>query len=52
MQANGATTELHAFVYYGSEEGLTTRYPTRLPAPLCTAVAAGDFNGDGRMAST
>ena len=49
MEANGATTELHAFVYYGSEEGLTTRYHTRLPAPLCTGVAAGDFNGDGRM---
>lgn len=48
MEANGATNELHSFIYYGSEEGLTPKYHLRLPAPNCTDVAAGDFNGDGR----
>ena len=48
MEYNGATTELHAFIYYGSSDGLAERYCLRLPAPHCQAVAAGDFDGDGR----
>lgn len=49
MEKNGATSELNAFVYYGSEEGLTPKFHTRLPAPFCQSVAIGDFNGDGHL---
>jgi len=48
MEYNGATSELHAFIYYGSPEGLSERYCVQVPAPRCTSIAAGDFNGDGR----
>lgn len=49
METNGARDELNAFIYYGSPEGLTERYHVEIPAPKCSSVAAGDFNGDGRM---
>ena len=50
MQNSGiqAHNDLNAYIYYGSPEGLTERYRLELPAPNCTAVAVGDFNGDGR----
>jgi hypothetical protein len=40
--------DLNAFLYYGSPDGLSERRQQRLPAPACTSVAVGDFNGDGR----
>jgi len=46
---DGISLELRTMVYYGSPEGLTEKFHTALPAPRCTAVAAGDFNGDGRV---
>ncbi len=46
---DGLATDLNAFIYYGSPQGLTENYHTEIPAPGCTAVAAGDFNGDGRI---
>ena len=45
---NGVGLYMNAFVYYGSPEGWSERRHQRLPAPVCTSVAAGDFNGDGR----
>ena len=48
MLSNGQRSDLNAFVYYGSPDGLTERRQQLLPAPVCTSVAAGDFNGDGR----
>ena len=47
-QNDGVHTDLMAFVYYGSPEGLGERYKLELPAPNSRAVAIGDFNGDGR----
>jgi len=47
-QANGATRLVNALLYYGSEDGWTTKFHTRIPAPRATDVAAGDFNGDGK----
>ena len=46
---DGLATDLNAMVYYGSPDGLTESYHIELPAPRCTAVAAGDFDGDGRV---
>ena len=48
MEYNGVRADLNAFIYYGSPDGLTERYHTEVPAPRCTSVAVGDFNGDGR----
>ena len=48
MLTNGQRSDLNAFVYYGSPDGLSERRQQLLPAPVCTSVAAGDFNGDGR----
>jgi hypothetical protein len=48
MWYNGIRTELNAFIYYGSPEGFSERFQQQVPAPSCTAVAMGDFNGDGR----
>ena len=45
---NGIGHHMNAFIYYGGSEGWSERRHQRLPAPVCTAVAAGDFNGDGR----
>ena len=42
------TVGLNSFVYFGSADGWGERLHQRLPTPNCTAVAAGDFNGDGR----
>ena len=48
MTSNGARGDLNAYVYYGSADGYSERRHMLLPAPWCTSVAAGDFNGDGR----
>lgn len=48
-QCNGTHSDITAYVYYGSPEGLTERYKLELPAPDSRGVAIGDFNGDGRM---
>lgn len=47
-QHNGTHSDVTAYVYYASDEGLTERYKIELPAPNCRAAAIGDFNGDGR----
>ncbi|MFC1526343.1 FG-GAP repeat domain-containing protein [Candidatus Latescibacterota bacterium] len=48
MFYNGIRRELNAFIYYGSPEGWSERRTQRLPAPLTTSVAVGDFGGSGR----
>ena len=48
MYYNGARKDLNACIHYGSPAGLTEARRQLLPAPECTAVAAGDFDGDGR----
>ena len=48
MQFNGIHNDLRAYIYYGSERGLSERYKFELPSPSTTDVAIGDFNGDGR----
>ena len=48
MALNGTRQDLNAFIYYGSPEGWSERRQQIIPAPLCLATAAGDFNGDGR----
>jgi hypothetical protein len=46
-KTNGVTTAgLNAIVYFGSFEGLSERFQAKLPAPSCSAIAVGDFNGD------
>ncbi len=46
---NGIRRDLSSSVYFGSPDGWCERYTQRLPAPFTTSVAAGDFNGDGRL---
>ena len=48
MWYNGIQSELNAFIYYGSPDGWSERRQQQLPAPSCTSVTAGDFNGHGR----
>ncbi|MAE65719.1 MAG: hypothetical protein CMJ18_15730 [Phycisphaeraceae bacterium] len=43
------TTDLNAIIYWGGPGGWGEHRLTKLPAPLCTAVATGDFDGDGRI---
>lgn len=45
---NGVAKELNVTIYFGGPEGWCERYSHQLPAPHCTSVAAGDFNGDGK----
>ena len=47
-QNDGATPEVCAQIYPGSMEGITGKYLFELPVPDGRAVAAGDFNGDGK----
>ena len=47
-QYNGVCNEVHAQIYYGSEEGWSNKYAMQLWAPSCKDVVIGDFNGDGR----
>ncbi len=48
MFYNGIRRDLNAYLYYGGPDGLGERQIQYLPAPCCTSVAAGDFDGDGR----
>ena len=48
MWQNGIRNDLNAIIYYGAPAGLSESRQQQLPAPLCSAVAAADFNGDGR----
>lgn len=47
-QNNGTHTDVPAFVYYGSDDGISLRYRIELPASNATDVAAGDFSGRGK----
>ncbi|MBP1988565.1 FG-GAP-like repeat-containing protein [Paenibacillus eucommiae] len=47
-QYDGVSNEVYAQIYYGSEEGLSSKYRLQLWAPACKDVEIGDFNGDGR----
>jgi hypothetical protein len=50
MIYDGSTiTDLNAIIYYGGPGGWGESRHQRIPAPFCTAVAAGDFNGNGRV---
>jgi hypothetical protein len=46
---DGVGFETNATIYYGSDRGWGEHAVQYLPASLCGAVAAGDFNGDGRV---
>ncbi len=48
MWQNGIRQDLNAILYYGAPDGLSESRQQQLPAPLCSSVAAADFNGDGR----
>ncbi|MCY3772964.1 MAG: VCBS repeat-containing protein [Gemmatimonadetes bacterium] len=48
MFYNGIRRDLNAYLYYGGPDGLGERRVQYLPAPYCTSVAAGDFDGDGK----
>ena len=48
MLSNGSHPKLNSFIYYGSADGFSERRRRLLPAPMCTSVAVGDFNGDGK----
>ena len=45
---NGIGHYMNAIIYYGGPDGWSEGRRQLLPAPVCTSVAAGDFNGDGR----
>ncbi|MCC6681450.1 MAG: VCBS repeat-containing protein [Phycisphaeraceae bacterium] len=49
MEKSGMPSLLNAFLYYGSPGGLSERSLLHLPAHQCTASAAGDFDGDGKL---
>ncbi|NSW57886.1 MAG: VCBS repeat-containing protein [Armatimonadetes bacterium] len=49
MRYNGTRTDLNALIYYGGPDGLSRQRCVSLPAPTASSIAAGDFNGDGRM---
>lgn len=46
-QHNGTHSDVTAFIYYGSSEGLSEKQRMELPVPNSIGVCAGDFNGDG-----
>jgi len=48
MWHDGIRADLNARIYYGSPQGWSERAQQQLPAPLCSSVAVGDFDGDGR----
>jgi len=50
MAHNGIRPDSNARIYFGTTaDGWSERYQQQLPAPMCSAVAAGDFDGDGRV---
>ncbi|HHX39118.1 MAG TPA: VCBS repeat-containing protein [Armatimonadetes bacterium] len=48
MDYNGSRSDLNAFIYYGGPDGLGEHHKVEVPVPRASAVACGDFNGDGR----
>ncbi len=46
---DGVGYDTNATIYYGSDGHWGEHAVQYVPAPLCFAVAAGDFNGDGRL---
>jgi len=50
MASNGIDPDLNAIIYYGSERGWGEHATAQLPAPQCSGVTVGDFNGDGKQA--
>lgn len=48
-QHDGTYTDTTAVIYFGSPDGPSEKFRMELPAPDATGVAAGDFNGDGRL---
>jgi hypothetical protein len=48
-QNDGAHSDITAIIYFGNPDGLSEKYKMELPAPNATSVAAGDFNGDGKV---
>ena len=48
MWHDGIRADLNARIYYGSPDGWSERAQQQLPAPLCSCVASGDFDNDGR----
>ncbi len=48
-QSNGCHKDITSVIFYGSPEGLSERFRVELPVPDSTGVAAGDFNGDGKI---
>jgi len=49
MHSNGIRVDLNSIIYYGSADGFGEQQTQQLPVPLCTSVAVGDFNGDGKL---
>jgi len=48
-QHDGTHSDITSCIYYGSPGGLSERYRVELPVPGATSVAAGDFDGTGRL---
>ena len=46
---NGTHSDNSSMIYYGSATGFSERYRVELPTSTAYDVAAGDFNGDGRL---
>jgi len=46
---DGENQTLNSSIFYNSEEGLSQKYQIFLPASKVRSIAAGDFNGNGRM---
>lgn len=48
MHDNGIRRDLNSIIYYGGPDGWSERRTQLLPTPLCTALAVGDIDGDGK----
>jgi hypothetical protein len=46
-RGDGAHSDVMSYLYFGSAEGLSSRYRMEFSTPECRSVAIGDFNGDG-----
>lgn len=49
-QHNGVHSDVSAVIYFGSEIGLSEKYKTELRVPNSIGVAAGKFDGSGKIA--
>ncbi len=48
-QCDGAKADVSAYLYWGGADGYSENRKTELYAPDSLGVAAGDFNGDGKI---